>query len=259
MAMYGGSNKNCLFIHHHHHAVPIPVYIRLSCGATDDSPANAAAITSSDRTGSGGGMLNLKDRPDDFLMYIYKVKRCSKTKSHDWTECPYAHRGEKARRRDPNKYPYSGIACPEFRLRGECQRGQSCEYAHGVFEFWLHPTRYRTRVCEAGAACTRRICFFAHTPEQLRPEVIRDCFRCGIGRCVAKPRRREAPAVAAAAASSSSSFQSGMNGANGNGLPGGGGEWLDFPDLDWVEDLLTEKGEGWGGFGCQVMKDLWKR
>lgn len=104
---------------------------------------------------------------DEFRMYTFKIKRCSKIRSHDWTECPYAHHGEKARRRDPRKFNYCGISCPEFR-RGGCQRGDSCKFAHGVFEFWLHPARYRTRACTAGQRCRRRVCFFAHTPEQLR-------------------------------------------------------------------------------------------
>ena len=81
------------------------------------------------------------DETDDFLMYTYKVRRCPRTRAHDWTECPYAHRGEKARRRDPRKFPYQGIACPSFK-NGECENGQNCEYAHGIFEFWLHPSRY---------------------------------------------------------------------------------------------------------------------
>lgn len=34
---------------------------------------------------------------------------------HDWTECPFAHNGEKARRRDPRKWSYSSQACPSFR------------------------------------------------------------------------------------------------------------------------------------------------
>uniref|UniRef100_A0A0A8YCC4 C3H1-type domain-containing protein n=1 Tax=Arundo donax TaxID=35708 RepID=A0A0A8YCC4_ARUDO len=44
-----------------------------------------------------------------------------------------------------------------------------CEYAHGVFESWLHPAQYRTRLCKDGVGCARRVCFFAHTPEELRP------------------------------------------------------------------------------------------
>lgn len=95
------------------------------------------------------------------------MKKCSRARSHDWTECPFAHPGEKARRRDPRKHHYSGTACPEFR-KGLCKRGDSCEFAHGVFECWLHPARYRTQPCKDGIHCRRRICFFAHTPDQLR-------------------------------------------------------------------------------------------
>ncbi|MQL72367.1 hypothetical protein Taro_004700 [Colocasia esculenta] len=104
---------------------------------------------------------------DEFRMYEFKVRRCARGRSHDWTECPYAHPGEKARRRDPRRFRYSGAACPEFR-KGGCRRGDACEFAHGVFECWLHPTRYRTQPCKDGTGCRRRVCFFAHTPEQLR-------------------------------------------------------------------------------------------
>ncbi|KAL3818983.1 hypothetical protein ACJIZ3_004888 [Penstemon smallii] len=104
---------------------------------------------------------------DNFRMFDFKVKRCSRSRSHDWTECPFAHPGEKARRRDPRKYHYSGSACPDFR-NGECKKDDACEYAHGVFECWLHPARYRTQPCKDGTNCHRRVCFFAHTPDQLR-------------------------------------------------------------------------------------------
>lgn len=100
-------------------------------------------------------------------MYDFKVRNCVRGRSHDWTECPYAHPGEKARRRDTRKYNYSGNSCPNFR-KGSCTNGDSCEFAHGVFECWLHPTRYRTQPCKDGRDCTRRICFFAHTPDQIR-------------------------------------------------------------------------------------------
>eukprot|EP00249_Psilotum_nudum_P025074 c29366_g5_i1 orf=1-1062(-) len=104
---------------------------------------------------------------DEFRMYEFKVRRCMRGRSHDWTECPFAHPGEKARRRDPRRFHYAGTACPEFR-KGSCRRGDSCEFAHGVFECWLHPARYRTQPCKDGTNCRRRVCFFAHTPEQLR-------------------------------------------------------------------------------------------
>ncbi|KAG1346662.1 zinc finger CCCH domain-containing protein 20 [Cocos nucifera] len=105
---------------------------------------------------------------DEFRMYEFKVRRCPRGRSHDWTECPYAHPGEKARRRDPRRFHYSGVACTEFRKTGRCERGDACDLAHGVFESWLHPTRYRTQFCKDGTACRRRVCFFAHTPNQLR-------------------------------------------------------------------------------------------
>ncbi|KAL5540558.1 hypothetical protein UlMin_045267 [Ulmus minor] len=105
---------------------------------------------------------------DDFRMYSFKIKPCSRAYSHDWTECPFVHPGENARRRDPRKYPYSCVPCPEFR-KGSCQKGDVCEYAHGVFESWLHPAQYRTRLCKDEIGCARKVCFFAHKPEELRP------------------------------------------------------------------------------------------
>ncbi|CAI0443715.1 unnamed protein product [Linum tenue] len=105
---------------------------------------------------------------DEFRMYSFKVKPCSRAYSHDWTECPFVHPGENARRRDPRKYPYSCVPCPEFR-KGSCQKVDSCEYAHGVFESWLHPAQYRTRLCKDETGCGRKVCFFAHKVEELRP------------------------------------------------------------------------------------------
>ncbi|KAI3937824.1 hypothetical protein MKW92_039101 [Papaver armeniacum] len=105
---------------------------------------------------------------DEFRMFSFKIRPCSRAYSHDWTECPFVHPGENARRRDPRKFHYSCVPCPDFR-KGACRRGDLCEYAHGVFECWLHPAQYRTRLCKDGTSCTRRVCFFAHTSEELRP------------------------------------------------------------------------------------------
>ncbi|KAJ6917569.1 zinc finger CCCH domain-containing protein 2-like [Populus alba x Populus x berolinensis] len=104
---------------------------------------------------------------DHFRMYEFKVRRCTRSRSHDWTDCPFAHPGEKARRRDLRRFHYSGAVCPEF-IRGGCNRGENCEFAHGVFECWLHPFRYRTEACKDGKNCKRKVCFFAHSPRQLR-------------------------------------------------------------------------------------------
>lgn len=105
---------------------------------------------------------------DEFRMYSFKIKPCSRAYSHDWTECPFVHPGENARRRDPRKYHYSCVPCPEFR-KGTCRQGDNCEYAHGIFECWLHPAQYRTRLCKDEVGCNRKVCFFAHKVEELRP------------------------------------------------------------------------------------------
>ncbi|KAJ0764469.1 putative transcription factor C3H family [Helianthus annuus] len=105
---------------------------------------------------------------DEFRMYMFKVKPCSRAYTHDWTECPFVHPGENARRRDVNKFNYSCVPCPEFR-KGSCVHGDACEYAHGVFESWLHPAQYKTRLCKDETGCARKVCFFAHRVDELRP------------------------------------------------------------------------------------------
>ncbi|KAE8075969.1 hypothetical protein FH972_014647 [Carpinus fangiana] len=126
-------------------------FLPYNTGVDDDDPNDVADPYSSDH----------------FRMYEFKVRHCTRSRSHDWTDCPFAHPGEKARRRDPRTFHYSGQVCPEYR-RGVCSRGNSCEFAHGVFECWLHPARYRTEACKDGKNCKRKVCFFAHTPRQLR-------------------------------------------------------------------------------------------
>ncbi|KAK4780090.1 hypothetical protein SAY87_016196 [Trapa incisa] len=114
---------------------------------------------------------NIKDSiysTDEFRMYSFKIHHCSRAYSHDWTECPFVHPGENARRRDLRKFHYSCVPCPEFR-KGACKNGDLCEYAHGIFESWLHPAQYRTRLCKDGPSCERRVCFFAHKKDELRP------------------------------------------------------------------------------------------
>lgn len=126
---------------------------------------------------------------DEFRMFAFKIRPCSRAYSHDWTECPFIHPGESARRRDPRKIHYSCVPCPDFK-KGQCRRGDLCEFAHGVFECWLHPAQYRTRLCKDGTFCARRVCFFAHTPEELRPLYV------STGSAMPSPRGSPAPASA---------------------------------------------------------------
>ncbi|EFN55206.1 hypothetical protein CHLNCDRAFT_134430 [Chlorella variabilis] len=127
------------------------------------------------QAGSSAEGLAMEDdahyRTDSFRMECMKVLPCSKRFVHDWTECPFAHPQEKARRRDPRVHNYTGIACPSMKKassEGCCAFGDHCPYAHNVFEYWLHPTRYRTQLCNDGSNCKRKICFFAHSLDELR-------------------------------------------------------------------------------------------
>eukprot|EP00882_Tetradesmus_deserticola_P019701 GHRQ01021230.1.p1 GENE.GHRQ01021230.1~~GHRQ01021230.1.p1 ORF type:complete len:122 (+),score=16.57 GHRQ01021230.1:348-713(+) len=100
---------------------------------------------------------------DEFRMYCFKVLPCAQRAPHDWTTCPWAHPGEKARRRDPRVHPYLSIPCSESKGGKVCQQGDDCPNCHSMFEYWLHPSRYRTQLCrDDGSQCKRQICFFAY-------------------------------------------------------------------------------------------------
>ncbi|GMH38436.1 hypothetical protein BSKO_06320 [Bryopsis sp. KO-2023] len=103
---------------------------------------------------------------DHFLMFGYKIVTCPRRYSHDWISCPYAHSGESARRREPHLY--KPIPCPESKGGQPCPRGESCKYAHNDFEYWLHPSRFKTEICKQGPGCSRKVCFFAHQPHEIR-------------------------------------------------------------------------------------------
>eukprot|EP00803_Ostreobium_quekettii_P009918 evm.model.scf_2922.1 EVM.evm.TU.scf_2922.1 scf_2922:13132-15957(+) len=135
-------------------------------GAADGK--GAGVVGPSGREPGAGELEGSQYRTDEFRMFCLKVLQCSKRYCHDWTTCPFAHPGEKARRRDPRKFRYTGIACPEMKQGVGCPRGERCPFAHNVFEYWLHPSRYRTQLCNIAASCNRKICFFAHTIEELR-------------------------------------------------------------------------------------------
>ncbi|XP_078149638.1 CCCH-type zinc finger protein with ARM repeat domain-containing protein [Carex rostrata] len=157
---------------------------------------------------------------DEFRMFSFKVRPCSRAYSHDWTECPFVHPGENARRRDPRKFHYSCVPCPDFRRGGACRRGDMCEYAHGVFESWLHPAQYRTRLCKDGTGCDRRVCFFAHTAEELRPLYV------STGSAVPSPRSAMAMEMAAAALGLMPGSPSSPSGSHGTHFtPPGSPSW----------------------------------
>ncbi|KAJ9509654.1 hypothetical protein QJQ45_011334 [Haematococcus lacustris] len=95
-------------------------------------------------------------KQDDFRMFALKSVRSALLDT------------EKAKRRDPRLHQYTGVACPEMKKSMTCPRGDSCTFSHNVFEYWLHPSRYRTQLCNDGIGCNRKVCFFAHTLDELR-------------------------------------------------------------------------------------------
>lgn len=136
-----------------------------TAAAASTAPKAAAASTAP----RGADLLSATQlESDPFKIYCYKIVPCAKKFGHDWSECPFAHEGEKATRRCPALYLYSSIVCPDVRQSKPCPRGDVCPYSHSIFEYWMHPARFRAQMCSFGAECNRRICFFAHAQDQLR-------------------------------------------------------------------------------------------
>ncbi|GFR42026.1 hypothetical protein Agub_g2843 [Astrephomene gubernaculifera] len=130
----------------------------MELGDFDGPPGNADALQA----------LRSACLPDDFWMYNYKVLPCPHGYRHSWTHCPFSHTGETARRRCPRNYHYLPDPCVNVRNKRQCPNGDACPYSHNTFEQWLHPARYRTRLCYLGANCRRPTCFFAHSVDELR-------------------------------------------------------------------------------------------
>ncbi|PNH03770.1 Zinc finger CCCH domain-containing protein 56 [Tetrabaena socialis] len=174
---------------------PNPGGVKLCHLLSDEALLRRLSGTAGEDCVSALRALNL---PDSFWTDEFKVVPCAKSFSHKWTLCPCAHIGETARRRCPRSIAYKAVLCPLVkavrpypscspeprpRLRQPvshfarscclqkktCPLGDSCSYAHNVFEHWLHPSRYKTRLCSFGRNCNRSICFFAHSHSFLLP------------------------------------------------------------------------------------------
>lgn len=107
-------------------------------------------------------------------MFCFKVQPCLEPMPHDWATCPQQHHTEKAARRCPKMFRYAAVRCPQHNKklagggRASCSKGDTCGCAHSVYELWLHPDRFRTQMCLHGQACTKPLCFFAHSAAELR-------------------------------------------------------------------------------------------
>ncbi|WIA15220.1 hypothetical protein OEZ85_001898 [Tetradesmus obliquus] len=109
-----------------------------------------------------------KHQTAEFFLWTFKIEPCRADYPHNWSLCPYVHPNEKARRRDPRLFEYEPLPCPDDKKGTTCPRGELCNYTHNIYEYWCHPKRFRTQVCQLGGACNRPICFFAHTAQELR-------------------------------------------------------------------------------------------
>ena len=67
-------------------------------------------------------------------------------------------------------------------------QGNQCPYAHGVYERNLHPSKYRTQLCTEGERCSRRVCFFAHSHQQLRMPVGAWSLEEAVRACMLEPK-----------------------------------------------------------------------
>lgn len=89
---------------------------------------------------------------------VAQVLPCSKRFCHDWTVCPFAHPGEKARRRDPRLFTYTGIACPDMK-----KVRASFDFAVPCCVYWMSVFRFGLQELVAGSVRTmqRGIILFA--------------------------------------------------------------------------------------------------
>lgn len=104
----------------------------------------------------------------------YKVNPCTERRRHD---CPFVHRGEKARRRDPRILSQMAISCLDSKP-GKCLWGDACRFAHGVFEYWLNPPNIAPAYAILAHLVREKYVFLAHNPSELRIET--NYKRCDI-------------------------------------------------------------------------------
>ncbi|KAH7647503.1 3 CCCH RNA binding domain involved in RNA metabolism [Cryptosporidium bovis] len=80
-------------------------------------------------------------------------------------------------RRNPSKYNYSPIICPniDFLRKGnkgrmslscKCKKGRLCEFAHTKEEELYHPDSYKKKKCNSFPNCKRYYCPFIHEDEK---------------------------------------------------------------------------------------------
>lgn len=100
----------------------------------------------------------------------FKVHACTITSQHDERTC-FFHHNISDRRRDTVDN-YLPITCHGYHKKAcevGCKHGDACMYTHSPYEIRYHPLQFKTRLCPYAyeSTCTNRICFYAHSLEEL--------------------------------------------------------------------------------------------
>lgn len=82
-----------------------------------------------------------------------------------------------------------------------------------VFETWLHPTKFCTVMCTEGQACRRKVCWFAHTPGELRAPTPAPAQAAAAGRTHPTHAAAGGPAAAGSGVTGGTSTGVGAQGA----------------------------------------------
>lgn len=110
------------------------------------------------------------------ILSSYKVLPCedqSEARGGPQCGCRDFKYHSPAERRRPLCF-YQPIPCQEANRFGlwhtivECERGDSCDFAHSRFEVMFHPLVYKTRLCTRRRCQFGRLCSHAHSFEELR-------------------------------------------------------------------------------------------
>jgi len=115
----------------------------------------------------------------NWFVFEYKVNKCPRgNKCRDRILCGGYHR-EKERRRDPRKFKYDTMPCPEVKpgahhhwmLPHYCSNGDACNHTHTLLETMHHPLLYKSTLCvnymENKQCDWGPYCSHAHGPEDL--------------------------------------------------------------------------------------------